>query len=257
MRVSPRSLPTLALALLVFAPLATGCEAAVSLSGLEGGCPRKPGASLVKITSGDRPFCIDSTEATNAEYAQFLASGFTLNADKIPDGCADDTDHTPSDHWPPAPGYDDFPVQYVDWCQASAYCAWTGKRLCGAIDGGPLAATNFTNAKVSQWLCACSDHGATTYPYGNDFDANACAGSDLSIVASHPACVGSVSGLYDMSGNVWEWTDTCASSDPTAFCDAMGGAFDSVAADFPCAGERNWTRTASSANIGFRCCLDL
>jgi len=43
----------------------------------------------------------------------------------------------------------------------------------------------------------------------------------------------------------------------TAFCDAMGGAFDSTQTELECVGERNWTRNAGAANIGIRCCLDL
>ncbi len=33
------------------------------------------------------------------------------------------------------------------------------------------------------------------------------------------------SGAYDLSGNVWEWEDSCDGSGPDAVCDLRGGAF--------------------------------
>ncbi|MGD0526911.1 MAG: SUMF1/EgtB/PvdO family nonheme iron enzyme [Polyangiaceae bacterium] len=241
--------------------VACSCDLTVSLGGLEGGCPRTQGPSQVMITSGSSPFCIDTTEVTNAEYTQFVGSGFTLSGSGIPDGCGTLTGTTPGGTWPYPSGEDDFPVTNVNWCQAYAYCQWAGKRLCGQIGGGSLANSYDTNATYSQWLNACSGGGALTYPYGDTFEQGTCggqaAGSMIAIVGSSPACVGSVAGLFDMSGNVWEWTDACGTGGATAFCDAMGGAFDSVQAELECVGERNWTRNAGANDIGLRCCLDL
>lgn len=260
MRVTSRSPFAIVAALPLLVLLAgavASCELAVPLDGLEGGCPPLRGASQVKVSSATASYCIDTTEATNAEYAQFLASGFALPAAEVPGGCEAVTDYTPSAGWPALPGTDLFPVVDVNYCQATAYCRWAGKRLCGAIAGGPLAAVSFTDPKQSQWLNACTHGGAQTYPYGNTLDANACSSTKISDVATFPACTGGFPGIYDMSGNVWEWTDTCASSDPTAFCDAMGGAFDSQPSELTCVSERNWTRTSGAGNIGIRCCLDL
>ena len=254
-------------ALLAMAP---SCEAVVNLNGLEGGCPPARGATQVKVTSGATPFCIDATETTNAQYAAFVASGFTLASP--PTGCEALTGSVPSQGWPYQSGYDDFPVVYVNWCQAYAYCAWAGKHLCGQIpdaqsDGGALAVTSFDDPTQSEWLNACTQGGALTYPYGKTFDAMTCggqlAGSMLAQVGSRPACVGPLAGLFDMSGNVWEWTNACGGpmgtppSAANAFCDAMGGAFDSNEAELACVGERNWTRNSGAGNIGIRCCLDL
>jgi sulfatase modifying factor 1 len=262
-----RAALTFALALLLLALVlaASHCDLAVSLSGLEGGCPPTRGPGQVKITSGGSPFCIDTTEVTNAQYRQFAQSGFTLSGGAIPDGCQGLTGSALS--MSPASGTDDFPVVNVNWCQAYEFCAWAGKRLCGQIGGGALDSMLDTNAKQSQWLNACSDGGRLTYPYGNTFSAMACGGmaddtTMPAIVASQPGCVGSVGGLYDMSGNVWEWTDACGNAPAggtaaMAFCDAMGGAFDSMTSELECVGERNWTRNAGAGNIGFRCCLDL
>ena len=221
----------------------------------------------MKVASAASPFCIDVTEVTNAEYLLFTQSGFTLPAAKTPDGCQALTSTTPSNAWPPGAGFEQYPVTNVNWCQAYAFCAWAGKRLCGQIGGGALSPQSSANASLSQWLDACSLGGTRAYPYGNTFDQNVCggggSGSQRELVKQRPGCVGGVPGLYDMSGNVWEWTDTCDppnANNPAAgvFCHANGGAFDSSQpTELACTGERNWTRSSGAGNIGFRCCLDL
>jgi sulfatase modifying factor 1 len=245
--------------LVVLVAFLGGCELAVSTSGLEGGCPRGNGPQLVQVSTPSGSYCMDATEVTNAQYTQFLASGFVL--DPPPAGCEQSTGTTPVDKWPPPPGYDSFPVIEVTWCQAYAFCAWAGKRLCGQIGGGALAEISATNPALSQWLYACTDGGTLQYPYGNAYDPNACggepAGTSIAQVGSRDGCVGGVAGIHDLSGNVWEWTDTCQSTQPGAFCHVLGGAFDSTAPELACSGERNWTRTSGAANIGVRCCLDL
>ena len=50
-----------------------------------------------------------------------------------PSFCAWNTDFTPSAAWPPAPTQANHPVVWVDWCDAFAYCAGAGKRLCGPL----------------------------------------------------------------------------------------------------------------------------
>jgi sulfatase modifying factor 1 len=252
---------------------ASSCDMAVSLSNLQGGCvPPKHGATQVKITSGASPYCIDSTETTNAQYAQFVQANHTLPAN-LPAGCEGATDPTPSAGFDPTypSGEDSFPVVNVSWCQAYAYCEWSGKRLCGAIGGGPLAAVNEFKPQYGQWLNACSLDGKLIYPYGDTFSSGTCGGQvdgSASSLDSVPvtSCVGSVPGLYDMSGSVWEWTDACdPPPDPpvdggaaNVFCYTMGGAYNSLQPDeLACTGERNWTRTSPAGNIGIRCCTDL
>jgi sulfatase modifying factor 1 len=265
MRRSPSPVTRRASALALFGALAvsltSSCDVAVSLAGLEGGCPPTRGALTVKVTSASGAYCIDSTETTNAQYERFFASGFALAADAIPAGCPPTIDPTPSNNWPYDPGDDDFPVDDVNWCQAYSFCAWAGKRLCGQIGGRALAPVNSTNAVFSQWFNACSKGGALTYPYGDTFASSTCggqaAGSDRALVHSHPDCEGGFPGIFDMSGSVWEWTDVCASADPGAFCDTMGGAYDSTESELGCIGERNWTRSSAANNIGIRCCQDL
>jgi hypothetical protein len=104
-------------------------------------------------------FCIDSTEVTNAQYKPFVDDP-SVNLLQQPDECKGVNDSfipstsdggglnvtTRADH----------PVVNVDWCDASAYCRWAGKRLCGAIGGGPLQAGAAAVPGASQWAWSCT-----------------------------------------------------------------------------------------------------
>jgi formylglycine-generating enzyme required for sulfatase activity len=251
---------------LVFVPLLGACELVTKTSDLEGGCPRHlPGPALVEVESASGPYCIDATEVTNAQYLAFYeargGAGAQVKIER--EGCGDVATLHPDDPGWFVAGSDDFPVGRVNWCQAVSYCSWAGKRLCGKIGGGALVEGSWADASVSQWVNACSRSGARAFAYGATFDANACWGpgqhaSDY--VARHAGCQGGFDGIFDMSGNLWEWTDTCGS--PTSnpdFCRTMGGAYDSMLPDeFACGRDyRNWVRTAFASNLGFRCCRDL
>lgn len=126
------------------------------------------------------------TEVTNGQYKQ----------------CVDDGACTPPGNSEYAmEGFELRPVTHVDWHQASAYAVWAGGRL-------PTEA---------EWEYACRGGDGRLYPWGIEEpspDRLNFHGSGLSTwtdVGSYPA---GANGLYDMAGNVWEWTSSKSESYP-------------------------------------------
>lgn len=234
---------------------ATDVDSGTDVGAYANGCPGHAGPEPVKADG----FCIDSTEVTNAQYADFLADmkgkpGASSGA------CGFNTTFVPESGWPAESDKRDFPVVEIDWCDAQAFCSWSGKRLCGKIGGGPSDPEDQARSS-SQWFVACSASGTRQFPYGNSYDEDACNGSDRNMkrpvpVASMARCQGGVEGLFDMSGNVLEWEDSCegtgGASDP---CLVRGGAFDSSQAKLSCGAPAVVDeRAAAHGDVGFRCC---
>jgi formylglycine-generating enzyme required for sulfatase activity len=132
------------------------------------------------------PFFMDVTEVTNQHYAEFLNATGQVAPPSWKDGV-----------YPEAEA--NFPVTGITWYEAAEYAAWKGKRL-------PTEA---------EWEFAARGPEGRAYPWGDEWDATlANAGGQLK--GLRPVGQGGASpfGIYDMSGNAWEWTSSDARSYP-------------------------------------------
>ena len=125
-------------------------------------------------------YFIDQYEITNGKYKEFVEA----------------TGSKPPQHWTGGQipeGRSNYPVIFVNWYDAGRYCQWRGKRL----------------PTETEWEKASRGTDGREYPWGNEFDAQKANTGDTGIGDLTP--VGefedgkSPYGVYDMSGNVWEW----------------------------------------------------
>src|SRR5512133_1974320 len=133
-------------------------------------------------------FWMDQLEVTNAMYALCVRSGTCT-----PPQSLKSSDRRP-DYFS-SPEFKDYPVVYVTWGQAKAYCEWAGRRL-------PTEA---------EWERAARGDDWRTFPWGEDkadglrANYNMLVG-DASRVGTYPLGA-SPFGVLDMAGDVAEWTN--------------------------------------------------
>jgi len=145
-----------------------------------------------------KPFYIGKTEVTNAQYRRFLeASGYEGKGDTDP-GYDLYLRHFRGKSIMPTE--DEFPVVWVSWKNAAAFCEWAGLAI----------------PSEAQWEYACrARHGGqagttTIYYFGNDEKECDKYGWIISSKEYYTHAVAqklpNAWGLYDTLGNVWEWT---------------------------------------------------
>jgi formylglycine-generating enzyme required for sulfatase activity len=231
-------------------------------------CARAGSPDGVYVTSPRGAYCIDPTEVTVGAYLAFMTAKPNWGPADQPSYCSWNTSLQPAGAVWPRPGEEQFPVA-VDWCDAWSYCKWAGKRLCGQIGGGPLAEIFATDAR-SQWYHACAGDAPVdgappaAYPYGNMYDPRRCNGVEsqtppaIREVSTARNCVGHYPGLFDMSGNLFEWIDSCVSyTGADDSCRMMGGGYTSPIYELTCDYRALNPRNHLVDNIGFRCCADV
>ena len=236
----------------------------VTFDGSTSDCPGTAGPKGVRVGT----YCIDATEVTRAQYKAFLDANPRppLPPPLSARSCASNLSYVPRASWPAAPGEEARPVMGVDWCDAHDFCVWAGKRLCGKIGTGPVAPDDAQNAKVDQWFAACSKAGTRSFPYEGAYDASACNGADstptdkrVRDVKTYAGCEGGYPGVFDMSGNVWEWVDACDAdaADPAmTSCRIRGGDFSSAGAQTMGCGASVSQPRIGDGRFGFRCCAN-
>jgi formylglycine-generating enzyme required for sulfatase activity len=185
-----------------------------------------------------KPFYLDKQEVTNRDYKQFC----------------DATGHPVPPYWNGRnypKDLESHPVVQVSWLDASAFARWAGKRL-------PTEA---------EWERAAKGPNSYRYAYGNAYDpqkANT-TGQKTSAVGSYPA---NEFGLFDMTGNVFEWTSSLFAPYPYQDSDGRedakasgprvlkGGCHSSKEADARCLVRKKDLPENGSPLLGFRCARD-
>jgi formylglycine-generating enzyme required for sulfatase activity len=243
----------------------------VAADAFRGRCPKGlPGSPLVEVPAPEgasfEAYCMDATEVTNADYAEFVFARPSLEGQE--GACVANRSYAPSQQGDCARRYDlevrrHHPIVCVDWCDARAYCQWAGKRLCGRIGGGASDYAEPWNVRTGEWMNACSAAGAMLYPYGEDYDAAKCESTGASCavepVGTRDGCEGGFPGLRDLSGNVSEWEDACSGSgdDLGDACLTRGGAGCKQPSYLACDGGEPWPREGLADFVGIRCCASL
>ena len=138
-------------------------------------------------------FSMDRTEVSNTEYAEFVR----------------DTNHAAPAHWggtKPPFGQELWPVVNVSFEDANAFAAWRSKR-----DG-----VNYRLPTEEEWeFAARNGERGDLYPWGPEWKNGAAV-----LKEATPAPVGSREsgknrwGVFDLIGNVWEWTSSKVSVYP-------------------------------------------
>jgi sulfatase modifying factor 1 len=239
----------------------------------------------VQIT---KPFSMGRCEVTIGQFRQFTdATGYKTTAETDGKGgwgyhpttgiCSGREERF---NWREAgfPQTDDHPVLNVSWYDAVAFCDWLSQK----------EGRRYRLPTEAEWEYACRAGTTTRYYHGNDRAGLAKIGRLMNANTdkkyedvqdqvhflkpgeSLTAKVGSYEpnawGLYDMLGNVWEWTSDwydenyyshSPDKDPPGAADAnvkvrRGGAWNSYPIFARCS-FRNWNnRSTRCINLGFR-----
>jgi|GEM_PF-1050961 len=142
-----------------------------------------------------REFFCDKFEVTNAQWKAYLDATGQVPSELLrklawldgPDGGASFPE-----------GQANFPIRNVDLYEARAYAAWCGKRL----------------PTEEEWMRAAAGDDGRLYSWGDEWKQELNASKDrrthreiLTPVGSREKAA-SPFGILDMTGSVWEWTDS-------------------------------------------------
>lgn len=177
-----------------------------------------------------KAFYIDKFEVTNEAYKQFITQ----------------TKHREPKNWT-VYGYREeeekkHPVVFVSFDDALEYCKWSGKRF----------------PTEEEWEKAARGTDGRIYPWGNEFDLSKANTSLSGIVGTTK--VGAYEngrspyGIYDMAGNVWEWTTSDYDDKGKVVRGGSWGLSHRFAKTFS---RMGYNPDVGINNLGFRCAKDV
>jgi formylglycine-generating enzyme required for sulfatase activity len=120
------------------------------------------------------------------------------------------------------PAYNDYPVVGVTWEQANAYCAWRTEYLLKGLGPAARYVQRYRLPTEAEWEYAARGKDQNEFPWDNEAVAsgkgcfyanfkpdNGNYTKDGNLITSRVGIYSANSnGLYDMAGNVAEWTST-------------------------------------------------
>ena len=237
---------------IILATLFSGCLSAhaVEMASIPGGSYRplylKKDTPMISV----KPFQIDKTPVTNAEFAQFIKGHPQWQRGKV---SAKQAEPNYLKHWSkngPQAADANKPATNVSWFAAHAYCAAQGKRLPTTDEwefvglASELQANGSNEPSYNRTILSWYENGSKGLKNVRQNKAN-------------------FYGVYDMHGLIWEWTSDFNSSQITSgtlkasdFCGT--GAVNSSDPSNYAAFLRYGIRTSLQPNfvlqnLGFRC----
>lgn len=227
-------------------------------------------AARGRVVQVERVF-LDRFPVTNRQFYEFVADGgyqqMALWEKSIWPAVLDLVDSTGMPgphHWENGrfpSGEENHPVVGVSWYEANAYAQWAGKRLSSDAEW----------VKAGCWPVPLSADTRVQrkYPWGDTMDRERANlwGSRKNHTAPVDQFAGGVSvgGVYQLIGNVWEWTGgNFRTTDhvggrlelPTPMKSIRGGAFDTYFDNqATCQFQSGENPLGRRHNIGFRCAV--